>query len=83
MRAFWLNAISVVLFEQVGVSVAAMTVSGAFDVILLAPTVAAIGHLLIATENVLRTSNTPLSSVAEANLLSIVSSNYLASVNTL
>ena len=60
-----------------------MTVSGAFDIILLAPTVATIGHLLVATENVLRTSNTPSSSVAEANLLDIVSSNYLASVNTL
>ena len=60
-----------------------MTVSGAFDVILLAPTVATTGHLLAAAENVLRTSNTPSSSVAEGNLLGIVSSNYLASINTL
>ena len=60
-----------------------MTVSDVFDVILLAPTVATIEHLLAAAENVLRTSNTPSSSVAEGDLLSIVSSNYLAGVNTL
>ena len=60
-----------------------MIVSGAFNVILLTPTVAAIGHLLAAVENVLRTSNTPSSSVAEGDLFSIVSSNYLAGINTL
>ena len=37
----------------------------------------------IAIENVLKTSNTPLSSVIKANLLSIISSNYLTSINTL
>ena len=60
-----------------------MIVSGVFNVILLALIVAIIGHLLAAVENVLRTSNTPSSSVAKGDLLSIVSSNYLASINTL
>ena len=61
----------------------AIIVSGVFNVILLISIVATIGHLLVAIENVLRTSNILSSSVIEGNLLSIVSSNYLASINTL
>ena len=61
----------------------AVIVSSTFNVILLISIVTTIGHLLIAVENVLRTSNTLSSSVIEGDLLSIVSSNYLASINTL
>ena len=61
----------------------AVIVSGAFNVILLISIVATIEYLLVAIENVLRTSNILSSSVIESNLLSIISSNYLASINTL
>ena len=58
-------------------------VSGTFNVILLVLIVVTIGYLLIAIENVLRTSNILLSSVVKGNLFSIVSNNYPTSINTL
>ena len=60
-----------------------MTVSGVFNIILLVLIVATTGYLLVATENIFRTSNILSSSVIKGDLLSIVSSNYLTSINTL